>query len=42
VQRFNRAGQVAEGHYVIAVLDADNVVPEINEDSNIVVSPAIE
>jgi hypothetical protein len=28
--------------YVIAVLDADNVVPEINEDNNIVVSAAIQ
>jgi trimeric autotransporter adhesin len=35
-------GQNASGQFVIAVLDATNVVPEANEENNIVVSPPVQ
>ncbi len=35
-------GQDATDQFVIAVLDADDVVSEANEENNIVVSPAVE
>lgn len=35
-------GQSAEGMFLIAKLDAQNVVPEAREDNNVIVSPRIE
>jgi hypothetical protein len=35
-------GLNAQGSFVIAVVDATNVVPEVNEENNIVVSPPIQ
>ena len=35
-------GQDATGQFVIALLDATDVVPEANEENNVVVSPAIQ
>ncbi|MBI3304195.1 MAG: hypothetical protein HYZ72_19190, partial [Deltaproteobacteria bacterium] len=36
-----RPGESASGQFVIAVVDADNDVPEANEENNVVVSPPI-
>jgi hypothetical protein len=35
-------GQNAQGLFVVAVLDATDAVPQVNEKNNIIVSPVIQ